>query len=587
MKGRVKYRLRGFHSKSDINQDVNINVNLSGEQKLIPPGEINHIVNVGDEFDKERRNSTCYRLSGTISPLFSNPLYNPNGNAISGIFGQTNIPFNGNGLLTMNSTIFKEDPYDGELGGNLDLTYEEAVKTSLIEKDGWFGFYDPDITKPGLCAFYDLEPTRKRFDLNSNINKNWDLTITYPYTSDTTHHVVQDQVSGENGLLIVDAVEVTVGNVPMVALATATYHGLSNGERVRLFNMPNTNHDGIYRVVRLGLDNGDNKLNYFVVEIDPTTFPLSPFFTTGRMRRMLGNSESMYYLRVFKKIMIDNDYEIYPLAFSQNIYNDSNYQFVINQDIDVAGLTDNLGRPLSELFLTLIKTNSQFSGGAPMFNGVKSGLDLEFIDGNLGTVGLELNVSNVRRIHDGTTTPFNTHIPLETNITLNNDEFYGDVVEYNYFELRENVLSDVLHRFNTIDRENSAGIQGPRREGYLYKPHHRIKIREYSLYIEQGDNNTANLPDYAIDLGDGRYLWRDLLDVGVYDGEGDFLDYPFTNGCHYLHQNYCFILNRQDPFNKYGLYFPGAGSGNNYAHQDPRGDAITDAYTVRNSDYVC
>jgi hypothetical protein len=56
---------------------------------------------------------------------------------------------------------------------------------------------------------------------------------------------------------------------------------------------------------------------------------------------------------------------------------------------------------------------------------------------------------------------------------------------------------------------------GPRQEGYVYKPHSLITIRSLSSYIEQGDTSVVGIPDYATDLGDGRFLWRDILDIGL------------------------------------------------------------------------
>ena len=340
----------------------------------------------------------------------------------------------------------------------------------------------------------------------------------------------------------------------MIAIATSTYHGLTSGDRVTLSGMSYNQLNGTFKVERVGLDNGDYRYNYFVIDVDPVGISNS---ISGRMSRNYNGELSRYYLRKVKSIMVDNNnYEIYPLAFSNSVFNDQIYQLVITEDIDVAGLTDNLGRPLSELFITFIKTDSKVKN-KPIFGKVQSGLDLELIDDNLTIQG----VSNVRRMHDGSSSPFQTHTPLEFSLNGNSNDFFLDVVEFNRLEQREIVLTDVLHRFNTTNRESASNINtpgGPRREGYLYKPHHRVKIREYSLYVEQGNEFTVGIPDYAADLGDGRYLWRDLLDIGVFDGEEDFLDYPFTNGTHSIHTNLCFKTMRQDPFSNYGLYYLGS-----------------------------
>ena len=99
------------------------------------------------------------------------------------------------------------------------------------------------------------------------------------------------------------------------------------------------------------------------------------------MIRMFNGKDSEYYFRKFRKIKTvsspiieEDDYETYKLAFSENIFNDSITQFVFNEDIDVSDLTDNLGRPVSELYLTKIKTSS-----AGLFGGVSSGIETPFI----------------------------------------------------------------------------------------------------------------------------------------------------------------------------------------------------------------
>lgn len=619
MLDRLKYKLKESSSKSDINQDFFVQVPFIGEKRLLPVGEINHVVDVGALFNKERNESSLYRLQGTICPLFSNPLMNIITKPAVADPYSSNITKTDNGLDIFKLDYFTKDQTSssGGLGsgsvfanalGLGDLNYEESYTQYLEENDGWFGFTDPDITKSGFCEFIDMEPSRARFNLNSNIVKNWDITITYPESSDTGHTSVYDSANSVNGLLIVTTEAVTVGGVPMTAFGTSVQHGLNNGDKVRLTGMTNLIHNGHFTVKRLGLDNGDYQSNYFAIDVPPPSVTGSiSAGVTDRMTKIINGEPSSYYLRKFKKILVNNDYEIYPVGFSKTIFNDTNYQFIINEDIDVEGLKDNLGRPLSELYLTIVKLDSG------IFGPVKSGLDLELIDGNKADVKL----SNVRQIHDapspaptpGVVNYTTSHIPLPGEKDLSNtfsipsQSFYGDLVEYNRFTLKETILAEVLHRFNTIDRESGnenefkddsgkiiSKVGGPRREGYLYKPHYLYKIREFSQYIEQGDEKTVGMPDYAEYLGvdDGRYLWRDFLDIGIFDVGGESLDYPFTNGCHYLHQNICFMTKRQDPFGSYGLYYPGETSGNNpFDPPDPRGDAITDKFIVKKGQDVC
>lgn len=580
---RIKVKLNESKSKTNINKDTSINIGLTSDENIIPIGEINHVVNVGEQFNKERNQSNSYRLIFTISPLFSNVLYNINGNINLGTFGNSNIPIDGNGLETFSDPLFLEDPYDNIFTGQIDLTYQESLDRHLKEVNGWFGFKDPDLTKSTDCKFYDLEPTRRRFDLNSNVYNNWDYVITYPHRNINNHILVK------GGLLVVNAINVTLGGIPMLALGTSTYHGLSNGDSIILSDMPSTVMNGTFKVKRLGDDEGNFKNNYFVVELNPTELPIGNMFTSGRVSRIINGQTSSYYIRIFKRIEESvNNYEIYPLAYSKTIYNDQIMQLSFNNDIVLDNMYDNLNRPISELYLTFIKTTyTGKSNYENFFTDIKSGFDLEFLTGNINE-----DVSNIRRIHDGPNPDldyFTSQTPLETNINIEYDEYYGDIIEYNNYELIEKKLTGVLHRFNTLNREStSKGVaDGPRREGYIYNPFIPIKIKNYSSYVEQGDASTEGIPDYAVDLEDGRWLWREILDYDFSDINNSDINFPFTNGNHYIHKNICFGTNRQDPFGYYDLYYGGMYTETKFSPGDPIGDGINNIFINKTENNEC
>jgi hypothetical protein len=107
-----------------------------------------------------------------------------------------------------------------------------------------------------------------------------------------------------------------------------------------------------------------------------------------------------------------------------------------------------------------------------------------------------------------------------------------------------------------------------------------ITIRDFSTYVEQGDQYTVGVPNYAVDLGDGRYLWRDLLDIGVNESNAKALDYPFLNGCHYMYDNYCFTVRRQDPFDNWDLYYSKYPA-------DPIGERMTTKFNSNSAIYAC
>jgi hypothetical protein len=188
--GRVRYKLNKATSKIAANSDSYFTVNLESQIKLLPPGEINKIVNAGDIFNSERDNSKRYRVITTILPVFSNVLFNITGNKGPNNYTTLNgINYNDSyGYQTFDGFLFKNEPYENGFTGNAPLNYNQSLKKHLKEINGWFGFYNPDVTKQGFCEFYDLEPTRNRFDLNSALSsRNWNITITYPYAKDDTH----------------------------------------------------------------------------------------------------------------------------------------------------------------------------------------------------------------------------------------------------------------------------------------------------------------------------------------------------------------------------------------------------------------
>lgn len=564
-----EFRLNSASSQRSVNKDTIDKIEIVSKTNILPIDEIHKVINLGEQFNDERQNSKLYRLTGTFNTLFNNVLINTTGI---------------NSWRTFNEPIFKDET---NINGGI-LTYKESVRKHLRENNGWFGYKDPESINKTSCTWVDMEPNRELFTMTpKNLIKNWEVTITYPalyynQTGNFTHPIVN------GGLLLINVSVSKIGDRQMLTFETPVKHGLKRGDAVKLSGLIDVGgsnlspHNGEFNVSRVGEDNGD-KLEYcFSVDIDE----LVNINNSSRMRKIVNGRESAYYIRMFKKInttggklIEDDDYEIYPLAFGQTIYEDKMNQFVFNEDIDVSGLRDNLGRPLSEIFITVIKTDSN-----NVFTETKSGIKLPYINNIENNLGL----SDINRITNNITT---SHIPLESNVKVDNEWFFGDVVEYNVFDFQETVLGDVYHRFNTINRETGGSINGAitegvttdlgvRLEGYVYKPHHKIKIREFSNYIEEGTYNTLNKPNYAINIGDGRYIWRDMMDIGINDSKEEYLDYPFLNGRHYINSSITLPLFRQDPFNLYKLKWT------NYP-PEASGIEMEDKVIIKNSEDVC
>lgn len=157
--------------------------------------------------------------------------------------------------------------------------------------------------------------------------------------------------------------------------------------------------------------------------------------------------------------------EQYPLAFAKTIYDDSITQITFTDTIDIDKFTDNLGRPLTELYITILKRNK---GRDLWYKTTKTTNDLKNIEfshcfGKLNS-GLEVHtewsddaVIRKERSEIGDCTLITTMEggALDEDITIDkSDIFYGDVVELDTYNMTENVLSEVHFRFNTEQREH-------------------------------------------------------------------------------------------------------------------------------------
>ena len=355
-------------------------------------------------------------------------------------------------------------------------------------------------------------------------------------------------------------------------------HGLKKGDIVTLYRMGSLS-DTQYQVVELGDQTNNQRERYFVLDIPVTESTNEINKQTTTFKRTKDGVTSNYYVRKFKSITTGfKDYDLFPASFAESYFGDEEVAYNFTKDIDVSGLKDNLGRPLSELFLTIVKVDTDTSNdfkdqywkdltknNTNIPTDIRDRFWTKIKGGFLTENDTSVNY-NVRSISsDGGTYPqfhFN-------NIDESDNEFIGDISEYNSTELSERILEPIYHRVNTIYREyrkdivnlkttNDSGFEvDDLREGYIYRPHYRIKIREFSTYIETGDESQViGIPDYAtIDYqyedknGDNVnvYKWRDLLDVGFYDETGRGLDYPFKSGAHYMYLDLRFFLQRQDP----------------------------------------
>ena len=95
------------------------------------------------------------------------------------------------------------------------------------------------------------------------------------------------------------------------------------------------------------------------------------------------------YIDEYSKMEYEKQSTMTRLSFAKNIYGDDMAQIVFNDDIDISNIKDNLGRPLTSLYLSFFKTNY---GRKEWYNNILSASTIEHSHcfGKLNC-GLDLN----------------------------------------------------------------------------------------------------------------------------------------------------------------------------------------------------
>ena len=249
------------------------------------------------------------------------------------------------------------------------------------------------------------------------------------------------------------------------------------------------------------------------VNLDPDKLDIS-------YKKVIEGDELQYYVRIFSRLpnwkyssTKPTEYEMYKngsdliynnqiidcefenhmskLAFSKNIYNDDISEIVFTDDIDISNLRDNLGRPLTEIYLTIIKNNKGYKKWYGIVNSetsisecITNTDDIEYshcfgkinCGFSLSKESLwndeyinSLTINRIDKKYGLKVRENNPYIPLdydeiqygkleyeENGIkkTYNGDvNFYGDLCCYSTKLLDEYVIQQVDFRFNTAQRE--------------------------------------------------------------------------------------------------------------------------------------
>lgn len=281
--------------------------------------------------------------------------------------------------------------------------------------------------------------------------------------------------------------------------------------------------------------------------------------------RVIDGNPSEYYVRKFKVLINgDNTSTIYDVDYSsQQLYlsntlwstvnptpeeelcgiekqsgkdDDRIVSFIFNQDIDINGLSDNLGRPLTELYLGLIKRKdpTEYNTLTTNFQGsfIYSGITTFYNPLNLPTYTNPLIKSPINY--------FGLNLFHWAGLSIGY-EYYGDLVEYSIETLNEFIIDPLQFRIGKM-------VSGYHIEGYVYEPFKKIQLRYFSTDIEEFNNVYDQVPKYAT-FYKNNYRWRNINPYGFKDITEtgvEYVDSPFVNGAHYIFGDHIMFLRRQN-----------------------------------------
>lgn len=233
-------------------------------------------------------------------------------------------------------------------------------------------------------------------------------------------------------------------------------------------------------------------------------------------------------IKTYQDSKYDFESQVSRLAFARNIYSDEAGEIVFTDNIDISNIKDNLGRPLTSLYLTIVKNNRGYKEWygftneperwnpseitnervefSHCFGKITCGFDLsdESVDEtsirNIKSInnhgvngGYDCSFINEERSYD---------MPLGGMYGLDEDEvwfysdtnFYGDLSYYDSFNAIEGHIQPMLHRFNTAQRESDRSASNDYFKSYVYDEIYNDDYDKNDRYIIKSSVvNDANI----------------------------------------------------------------------------------------------
>lgn len=545
----IRIVLGSLRYASNNDKDVWVQPPLFSNSREYVEGDRTILVDQQTVFDNERQRSDIFRLSGKITNIVNNE-----------VSGKTSYT-----------------PYKNY------LYYTNPIQNAISSIN------NPSLAWEGYPQYSEFSISRN-IGINGHIpfiNKsassyNWAFYVTYAFSSTTTQTMSYTSEKfgvTNNGFLCGDGIPYVLesgvfNGKRLVYFYCGVNHNLQAGQSVEL-SVP-INGKTVFTVYSLGdgtYRSEDNVFSIYDLKFNPTDVQTGTYGTLKRISNITnsGETKSIYYVRLHKILKTPDMCNISKAGFENNPFFIKNkleytqltpnqtervsikdgtqtFSYTIDSDVDIAGLTDNNGKPITELFLTTIERgymgwfNKPYTNQNGQPTGLEIGWNFNFLNNSIDNWWDKNSVVNKDNI------PVNSYVAngqtFYYNDYLNVGEILkGDFCEYNYTEQKEYVLSRMSHKYSFNDTYFLNNSTSNLPSGYLYNPHNPIQIRTFSDYIEFGSKDYVdNIPGYAwYSEYENSWFWRDLYSYGYIDNDGIGVDYPFINGSHYIFTNLIFL----------------------------------------------
>jgi len=567
----IRIVLGSLRYKTATNTNLSIPTPLVQNSKNLQEFDRSIDVNLAQLFDDERQKSTTFRPVCKFQLLYENAYT-----------GSTKYEPLKNNLYYIN-----------EAG----LTIKQCgLNGAAIAWEGFPQYYEFDFIRSDYNVSGYTQPPNNHINFvsKSASTYNWNFFVSYPYQNsyskvleyyDGVHSQAVQWTISDGIPFVIKSTDTFVNGNKVVRFVCPVKHGLSVSEFAKIKIVVNgvVTTNETFQVFELG--DGLPGTEEYVFNIYDIGFPSGKFVSgyNGTFKRIINNENpndttSKYYVLQHKLLTNVDDAVMVNAGFEQNIFgrkkkfespaytpNDvkrvsikegaQSYSLSFNKDIDVSVLRDNQKRPITELYITTLWKG--YFGLTLGNSGLKQGYEF-----NLPLSPLKFpsswwsSINSLSNFVDENNQPYPLGTLIPATLTTYTFKYLqslkeGDVVdggiyEWNDYEQKERIISDISHKFtyNSFVFDIGCGNQCSNQLGYYYQPHNKIKIRDYSDYIETGSiKNMEDVPDYSyFSTTYNSFIWRDLYTYGFKDNSGNGVDYPFLNGKHYPYANFIFRI---------------------------------------------